>query len=178
MTSSGCATGYAGDCTDDCTRAFAAAADFVIKPTIGKKADQERAQQVRSALPRRTITRLQIPPSCSHVSLAVVVARALSLPSARAARCLRRRPGARGTITARRLHHAPRPLLIWQELTKKIQQRIERTMAARASTDGGGLQVLAAEAMEGGSDKRSLKPSLGVGRSGSSGGSALAKKKR
>ena len=33
-----------------------------------------------------------------------------------------------------------------QELTKKIQQRIEQTMASRASTDGGGLQMVSADA--------------------------------
>ena len=37
-----------------------------------------------------------------------------------------------------------------QALTKKIVQRIEQTMAARASTDSGGLQVVSAEGVHDG----------------------------
>ena len=46
-----------------------------------------------------------------------------------------------------------------KELTKKITARIESTMAARASTDGGGLQVLKAEAKLG---EKPLRPGAGT----------------
>jgi len=46
-----------------------------------------------------------------------------------------------------------------KELTKKITARIESTMAARASTDGGGLQVLKAEAKLG---DKPLRPGAGT----------------
>ena len=46
-----------------------------------------------------------------------------------------------------------------KELTKKITARIESTMAARASTDGGGLKVLKAEAKLG---DKPLRPGAGT----------------
>lgn len=54
-------------------------------------------------------------------------------------------------------------------------------MAARASTDGGGLSMLEAEATASSGDSKGLKSTLGIGRSASksgSGGSMLRKMKR
>ena len=75
---------------------------------------------------------------------------------------------------------APVPRVHVQELTKRIAQRIEQTMAARASTDGGGLNMLTTEGAAGNTKPVGLKTSLGLGRSGSGsgGGSLLSKKKR
>ena len=49
------------------------------------------------------------------------------------------------------------------ELTKKITARIEQTMAARASSDGGGLQMVKDQGTEGVHfGKKALKPSASV----------------
>ena len=61
-----------------------------------------------------------------------------------------------------------------QALTKKIQMRIEETMASRAATDGGGLSLVSADT--GPAASQGMKQSLGIGRSANK--SVLSKKKK
>lgn len=48
------------------------------------------------------------------------------------------------------------------ELTKKITQRIEQTMAARASSDGGGLHMVKRDDEQGVHFGKQLKPSASI----------------